>query len=86
MSTFTLSHSGLRTKYESRAAQVELIPAISERQRFVLEELTAIRSEKAAATSDRFRGSDAQRLEDRLQRQIDAMERRVDDLEMVKKR
>lgn len=76
----------LRTKYEGRAAQVEMIPAIAERQRFVLEELTAIRTEKAAATSDRFRGADAQRLEDRLQRQIDALDRRVDDLEEGKKR
>jgi len=76
----------LRTKYEGRAAQVELIPAISERQRFVLEELQALRAEKATATSDRFRGADAQRLEDRLQKQLDAMERRVDDLERMKKR
>jgi len=76
----------LRTKYEGRAAQVELIPAINERQKFVIEELTAIRSEKAVATSDRFRGADAQRLEERLQRHIDALERRVDDLERVKKR
>ena len=76
----------LRTKYEGRAAQVEMIPAIAERQRFVLEELTAIRTEKAAATSDRFRGADAQRLEERLQRHIDALDRRVDDLEKGKKR
>lgn len=76
----------LRTKYESRAAQVELIPSIAERQRFVLEELTAIRTEKAAATSDRFRGSDAQRLEERLQRHIDALDRRIDELERGKRR
>ena len=76
----------LRTKYEGRAAQVELIPAINERQRFVLEELTAIRSEKATATNDRFRGSDALRLEERLQRNIDALDRRIDDLERGKKR
>ena len=76
----------LRTKYEGRAAQVEMIPAIAERQRFVLEELTAIRTEKAAATSDRFRGADAQRLEERLQRHIDALDRRVDDLEKGKRR
>ena len=76
----------LRTKYEGRAAQVELIPAINERQRFVLEELAALRSEKAAATNDRFRGSDAQRLEERLQRSIDALNRRVDDIERGKKR
>lgn len=76
----------LRTKYEGRAAQVEMIPAIAERQRFVLEELTAIRTEKAAATSDRFRGSDAQRLEERLQRHIDSLDRRIDELEKGKKR
>jgi len=76
----------LRTKYEGRAAQVELIPTIAERQRFMLEELTAIRTEKAAATSDRFRGADAQRLEERLQRHIDALDRRVDDLEKGKRR
>ena len=76
----------LRTKYEGRAAQVEMIPAIVERQRFVLEELAAIRTEKAAATSDRFRGADAQRLEERLQRHIDALDRRVDDLEKGKRR
>lgn len=76
----------LRTKYESHAAHVEMIPAIAERQRFVLEELTAIRTEKAAATSDRFRGADAQRLEERLQRHIDALDRRVDDLEKGKRR
>ena len=75
----------LRTKYEGRAAQVELIPAINERQKFVIEELTAIRSEKAVATSDRFRGADAQRLEERIQRRIDALERRVDDLERKKR-
>jgi len=75
----------LRTKYEGRAAQVELIPAINERQKFVIEELTAIRSEKAVATSDRFRGVDAQRLEERIQRNIDALERRVDDLERKKR-
>lgn len=76
----------LRTKYEGRAAQVEMIPTIAERQRFVLEELTAIRTEKAAATSDRFRGADAQRLEERLQRHIDALDRRVDELERGKRR
>lgn len=76
----------LRTKYEGRAAQVELIPAMNERQRFMLEELTAIRTEKASATSDRFRGADAQRLEERLQRHIDALDRRLDDLERGKKR
>lgn len=76
----------LRTKYDSRASHVELIPTIAERQRFVLEELTAIRTEKAAATSDRFRGSDAQRLEERLQRHIDALDRRLDDLERGRKR
>lgn len=76
----------LRTKYEGRAAQVELIPAINERQRFMLEELAALRTEKASATSDRFRGSDAQRLEERLQRHIDALNRRIDDLEKGKKR
>ena len=76
----------LRTKYESRAAQVELIPTIAERQRFMLEELTAIRTEKAAATSDRFRGVDAQRLEERLQRHIDALDRRMDELERGKRR
>lgn len=76
----------LRTKYESRAAQVELIPAMHEHQRFVLEEVTALRAEKASATSDRFRGADAQRLEERLQRHIDALDRRLDDLERGKKR
>lgn len=76
----------LRTKYEGRAAQVELIPTMAERQRFMLEELTAIRTEKASATSDRFRGADAQRLEERLQRHIDALDRRIDDLERGKKR
>lgn len=76
----------LRTKYEGRAAQVEMIPAIAERQRFVLEELTAIKTEKAAATSDRFRGADAQRLEERLQRHIDMLDRRVDELEKGKRR
>lgn len=76
----------LRTKYEGRAAQVELIPAIAERQRFVLEELTAIRTEKATATSDRFRGEDARRLEERLLRHIDSLDKRVDDLERGKKR
>lgn len=76
----------LRTKYEGRAAQVELIPTIAERQRYMMEELTAIRTEKAAATSDRFRGSDAQRLEERLQRHIDALDRRIDELERGKRR
>ncbi len=76
----------LRTKYEGRAAQLEMIPAIVERQRFILEELTAIRSEKATATSDRFRGADAQRLEERLQKHIDALDRRLDDLERGKRR
>ena len=75
----------LRTKYDSRAAQVELIPAIAERQKFVLEELNAIRTEKAAATSDRFRGADAQRLEERLQRHIDLLDRRIGELERHRK-
>lgn len=76
----------LRTKYDGRAAQVDLIPAIAERQRFILEELTALRAERASATSDRFRGSDAQRLEERLQKHIDALDRRLDELERGKKR
>lgn len=76
----------LRTRYEGRAAQVEMIPALAERQRFVLEELAAIRTEKATATSDRFRGADAQRLEERLQRHIDALDRRIDELERGKRR
>ena len=76
----------LRTRYEGRAAQVELIPTIAERQRFMMEELSALRTEKAAATSDRFRGADAQRLEERLQRYIDALDRRMDELERGKRR
>lgn len=76
----------LRTKYEGRAAQVELIPTIAERQRFMMEELSALRTEKAAATSDRFRGEDARRLEERLQRYLDSLDRRVDELEKGKKR
>ena len=76
----------LRTKYEVRAAQVELIPTINERQKFILEELNAMRAEKASATSDRFRGSDAQRMEERIQRHIDALDRRIDELERGKRR
>lgn len=76
----------LRTRYESRSAYVDMIPALAERQKFVLEELTAIRSEKASATSDRFRGADAQRLEERLQRHIDVIDRRLNDLERGNKR
>ncbi len=75
----------LRAKYETRAAQVEL-KVMAERQQFLLEELAAIKTEKANATSDRFRGVDAQRLEERLQRHIDALDRRLDDLERGKKR
>lgn len=88
MSLFTMQQTltELRTKYDGRAAQVELIPAMNERQRFILEELNAIRTEKAAATSDRFRGSDALILEARLQKQVDALDRRVDELERWKKR
>lgn len=87
-SLFTMQQTltELRTKYEGRAAHVELIPAINERQRYMLEELSSIKNEKSSATSDRFRGSDAQRLEERLQRQYDALARRVDDLERSKKR
>ena len=59
---------------------------MAERQQFLLEELAAIKTEKANATGDRFRGVDAQRLEERLQRHIDALDRRLDDLERGKKR
>lgn len=88
MSLFTMQQTltELRTKYEVRAAQVELIPTINERQRFILEELNAMRAEKASATSDRFRGSDAQRMEERIQRHIDALDRRIDGLERGKRR
>lgn len=88
MSLFTMQQTltELRTKYEVRAAQVELIPTMNERQRFILEELNALRAEKASATSDRFRGSDAQRMEERIQRHIDALDRRIDELERGKRR
>lgn len=88
MSLFTMQQTltELRTKYEVRAAQVELIPTMNERQRFILEELNAMRAEKASATSDRFRGSDAQRMEERIQRHIDALDRRIDELERGKRR
>ena len=88
MSLFTMQQTltELRTKYEVRAAQVELIPTINERQKFILEELNAMRAEKASATSDRFRGSDAQRMEERIQRHIDALDRRIDELERGKRR
>lgn len=88
MSLFTMQQTltELRTKYEVRAAQVELIPTINERQKFILEELNAMRAEKASATSDRFRGSDAQRMEERIQRHIDALDRRIDGLERGKRR
>lgn len=88
MSLFTMQQTltELRTKYEVRAAQVELIPTMNERQKFILEELNAMRAEKASATSDRFRGSDAQRMEERIQRHIDALDRRIDELERGKRR
>lgn len=88
MSLFTMQQTltELRTKYEGRAAQVELIPTMNERQKFILEELNALRAEKASATSDRFRGSDAQRMEERIQRYIDALDRRIDELERGKRR
>ena len=88
MSLFTMQQTltELRTKYEGRAAQVELIPTMNERQKFILEELNALRAEKASATNDRFRGSDAQRMEERIQRHIDALDRRLDELERGKRR
>lgn len=88
MSLFTMQQTltELRTKYEVRAAQVELIPTMNERQKFILEELNAMRAEKASATGDRFRGSDAQRMEERIQRHIDALDRRIDELERGKRR
>lgn len=88
MSIFTMQQTltELRTKYEGRAAQVDLIPAMNERQKFILDELNALRAEKASATSDRFRGSDAQRMEERIQRHIDALDRRIDELERGKRR
>ena len=43
----------LRTKYDGRAAQVDMIPDIADRQRFMFEELTAIGTEKAEATKVR---------------------------------
>ncbi len=88
MSLFTMQQTltELRTKYEGRAAQVDLIPAMNERQKFILDELNALRAEKASATSDRFRGSDAQRMEERIQRHIDALDRRIDELERGKRR
>ena len=88
MSLFTMQQTltELRTKYEVRAAQVELVPTMNERQKFILEELNAMRAEKASATSDRFRGSDAQRMEERIQRHIDALDRRINELERGKRR
>lgn len=87
-SMFTMQQTltELRTKYEGRAAHVELIPAMNERQRFMLDELAALRAERAAAASDRFRVADALRLEERLQRNIDELDRRLDDLERGRKR
>lgn len=76
----------LRTKYEVRVAQVDLIPRMAERQQFILDELAALRAEKAAATSDRFRGADALRMEERIQRSLDGLDRRLSDLERGRKR
>ncbi len=87
-SIFTMQQNfiELRTRFDVRAAYVDKIQTIDERQQRVIDDIAQLRGENVAATGDRFRGVDAQRMEDRIQRQIDALEKRISVIEQGRRR
>ncbi len=86
-SLVSMSHdiTEIRTIQKQRMTDIEKLPHIEERQKFVLEELKQIKDGNVVATNDRFRGSDGIRMEERINKQYEAaissLTRRIEDLE-----
>lgn len=75
----------LRTMAQHRAPYIEKIPQIDAKMDFALQEITALKTGSASATSERFRASDGARLEARLEKAIDTevsrLERKIEEVE-----
>jgi hypothetical protein len=75
----------LRTVAGYRAPYIEKIPQLDAKMDFALQEITALKTGSASATSERFRASDGARLEARLEKAIDTevsrLERKIEEVE-----
>jgi len=75
----------LRTMAQYRAPYIEKIPQLDAKMDFALQEITALKTGSASATSERFRASDGARLEARLEKAIDTevsrLERKIEEVE-----
>ena len=68
----------IRIVQAQRAADIGSIPALSTKIDYLTREVESLKDERSAATSDRFRASEAQRLEERLQKEIGKISDRLD--------
>lgn len=70
----------LRLIQQQRANTLDQLPSLVERARTLEKDIDAIKSGQAVATSDRFRGSDGERLRKELNDRIDRVEAKLDHL------
>ena len=68
----------IRIIQSQRSADINAVPSLSTKIDYLAREVESLKDERAAATSDRFRASDAQRLEERLQKEIGKISDRLD--------
>lgn len=68
----------IRIIQSQRGADIGAIPSLSTKIDYLTREVESLKDGRAAATSDRFRASDAQRLEERLQKEIGKISDRLD--------
>ena len=68
----------IRIIQSQRAADIGAIPSLATKIEYLTREVESLKDGRAAATSDRFRASDGQRLEERLQKEISKLTDRLD--------
>lgn len=68
----------LRIVQAQRTTDINAIPSLSTKLEYLVREVESLKDGRAAATSDRFRASDAQRLEERMQKEISKISDRLD--------
>ena len=68
----------IRIIQSQRSSDISAIPSLSTKIDYLTREVESLKDGRAAATSDRFRASDGQRLEERLQKEIGKLSDRLD--------
>ena len=68
----------IRIIQSQRSADINAVPSLSTKIDYLAREVDSLKDGRAAATSDRFRASDGQRLEERLQKEIGKLSDRID--------